>query len=788
MTTATPDFRARLQSALGAGYRLDRELGGGMSRVFVAHDVRLGRDVVVKVLPPEFAEGVSAERFEREVRFAARLQHPNIVPVLIAGTTDGLPYYMMPFVRGESLRHWLDNGFPDTRAAVRAIGDVARALVSAHGEGVIHRDIKPENILIADGIAVVTDFGIGKALDVARTHHPDASDGSLTQLGLALGTPAYMAPEQAAGDPHCDHRADLYSWGVVAYECLAGAHPFAGKRTSQAYIAAHMTERPVALSARNPSLAKSLVAIVTQCLAKDPDDRPQSAREIVDALDSALSSDSMRPAVGADTGEAIRDDPSIAVLPFVNLSADPENEYFSDGITEEIRNLLAQDHTLRVAARTSSFAFKGKPTDLRTIADYLHVGALLEGSIRRAGNRVRITAQLVNAADGYQLWSDRYDRELTDIFAVQDEIAKAIASTLRRALHGAVSETRPRNAESAPAAQRSRQLVVVPAAYDEYLKGRALIHRRGHNDGDVRSAMAHFRRALELDPGFAPALAGLAESYLWLCIFFVIPPTEAFAHVRRYTREALAIDSDLADAHYMMGEIAFWHEWDVRQCEEHLRRALAFDPSSPEALMLSARLHLVRGQRLEMHEAMEAAVRADPLGLGTRWNYIVLLCLAGAFDRAVAEADRLLTEAPFFDDARRWRGRARCMLGDVAGGLEDLKGTAAGSQPHAWLLGELAVAFGANGYHEDAARIRDDLVERSQHGWVPPTAVALAQLGAGNTDAAFQWFERAFQTRDFLCALLPFEPMFGLQMPGPHRSIIQDPRWIDLIRRVGMGT
>ena len=788
-----------------------------MARVFLARDLRLERTVVVKVLTPELADGFSAERFERELRVTARLLHPNIVPVLSAGSSGGLSYYTMPFIRGESLRARLVAGPVELRSALRLLGDVAHALAFAHGEGVLHRDIKPDNVLVADGIAVVTDFGIAKAISAAVAADPtrasrpalSVADGrdlrspALTQTGMSLGTPAYMAPEQVAGEPDIDARADLYAWGVMAYECLAGGHPF-GTRTAQGYIAAHLVESPLPLMQRNQAVPPSVDALIMRCLEKNRDQRPESARTIVDTLEGAFGGSDRAPHASSPASEppsasAARDHPSIAVLPFVNLSADPENEYFSEGIAEEIRNLLAHDPAVRVAARSASFGFKGKTIDPRAIAEQLQVRTLLEGTVRRDGNRVRISAQLVNAVDGYQLWSDRFEHEMTGIFAVQDRIAMAIATTLRRALSEASAaptpplETMPRTMvrfsrvrvpEKPPIPRPHKP--VIPEAYDEVLKGRYLNHRR-NSDADIRTAMTHFRRALELEPTFGAALAGLAESYLWLCIFFVLPPTEAFAHVRRYAHEALAADHILVDPVYLLGEIAFWHDWDVKECERYVRNGLAVDPNSPDTLMLAARLHLVLGRRAEMLEAMDAAVRADPVGYGTRWYYLVMLYLAGAFDRASAEADRMLAEAPDYHDARRWRGKARYLMGDVAGGLEDLEAAASAAAPHAWSLGELSIALSANGRREEAVRIRDELVERSERRWIPPTAIVLAEVALGNHDAALRWCERAFQTRDFLCVMLPFEGMFRVPLPGQTASIDEDPRWRELVQRVGMG-
>ncbi len=808
MSTSTLDFRERLQSALGPGYVLERELGGGgMSRVFVAHEVRLERDVVVKVLSPELAEGVSAERFERELRTVARLQHPNIVPVLAAGSNDGLTYYTMPFVRGESLRARLQSGSVTSRSAVRLVRDVAQALAYAHAEGVVHRDIKPENVLLFGEHAVVTDFGIAKALAAAeRGVRPEADSppalsaaegkdlrsSGLTSVGVALGTPAYMAPEQAAGDPGTDLRADVYAWAVVAYECLTGTHPFPGKRTSYEYIAAHMIERPVPIAERDQSIWAPLADLVMQCLEKNRDARPASARMLVDVLESAIGAGDAAaqarratPSAATALRVATQENPSIAVLPFINLSADPENEYFSDGITEEIRNLLAQDRALRVAARSSSFAFKGKPMNSRAIADQLSVRTVLEGSVRRVGNRVRIAAQLVNASDGFQLWSERFDRELTDIFAVQDEIASSIAATLRSTLHEGASGVVLPNAVPEPGpdpGRRTRQSANVEA-YDAYLKGRYLNHRRGEGH---REAIEQFQRALSLDPGFAPALVGLAESYLWLAISMVLPPTEAFTRTRRYAQEALAIDPALADAHCMLGEIAFWHEWDADGARRRVERALALEPRSADALQLSARLHAVGGRRDQAIADMNAAIAADPASLGMQWYAVVTAYLLGDYEDAIAAAEQVIAREPAYADGYRWRGKARCMTGDVEGALSDFQTAARLGHPLPWLPAETAAALCLTGRFDGARHIRDELLQRSERGWLPPSAIVVVEQALGNHDAAFRWLERAYETRDFLCVVLPLEGALLAVAAGQDARFIDDPRWHEFVRRVGM--
>jgi eukaryotic-like serine/threonine-protein kinase len=490
------DLRAQLQATLGDGYTLERELGGGgMSRVFVAREHALGRDVVVKVLSPELSADVSAERFTREIATAARLQQANIVPVLTAGTSGGIPYYIMPFVKGESLGALLGRGVTlPLHERVSVLRDVARALAYAHDEGVVHRDIKPDNILLSAGTAVVTDFGIAKAISAARTRDGTAeraSDGTLTQVGTSIGTPAYMAPEQAVGE-QVDQRADVYAWGVVAYELLCGAHPFAGKTGTAQLVAAHLTEVPRDLRERVPGIAPDLSALVMQCLAKTAAERPSTAAALLTRLDAVAVSGAINVSRAPRTrsswiralaavvvltvlvatafwltrarrdGAAVASTAasSIAVLPFADLSPDRSSAYLGDGVAETLINALSKVSGLTVSARTSAFSVRDKANDLRAIGKLLGVSAVLTGSIQRAGDQLRITARAVRIANDSILWSQTFDRPATDIFAMQDEVARAVVSALRLTM------------AAVPDASRDVGGTTNIAAYDAYLLGR----------------------------------------------------------------------------------------------------------------------------------------------------------------------------------------------------------------------------------------------------------------------------------------------------------------------------
>ena len=583
----------RDSSSVADRYTIERELGGGgMSRVFLAEETRLGRRVVIKVLSPELGAGVSADRFEREIRVAARLQHPHIVPLLAAGDVTGLPYYTMPYVAGASLRERMQAGPIPQHEAQSILRDVAKALAYAHRQGIVHRDIKPENVLLSEGTAMVADFGVARAIREATT----MADGTaITQMGTQIGTPGYMAPEQAAGDPDVDFRADLYAFGVMAYELLAGRHPFAERRTAHALIIAHMTETPAAITTHTTYVTPSAASIVMQCLGKDPTERPESASAVLAALES--TSESLPVHVTPPAPQLA----TVGVLPFANMSGDPDNEYFSDGITDDIIGALTQVRGLRVAARASAFSYKGKNEDLATIGRTLGVTTVLQGSVRKAGNKVRVTAQLMNARDGFQLWSERYDRSLDDIFAIQDEIARNIVEHMQSAL-GLKDETKS-------------ELVARPTddlqAYELFLRGREAVQQR--TPPSMRRGLEFFQQAVARDPKYARAHLGIAEAYIGLGVYQVIPAMEARAKAEAAIAKAESLRADLAALPYLRAQLKLYLRPDWPTAGDDLAEALRRDPDDALANVYMGYLCALLGDTAGCARWTSRAVARDPL-------------------------------------------------------------------------------------------------------------------------------------------------------------------------------
>ena len=748
------DLQQRLQDMLGAAYRVERELGGGgMSRVFLAEDVALNRRVVVKVLHPELAAGVSNERFRLEIQLAAALQHPHIVPVLASGDVDELPWFSMPYVEGQSLRARLDAGgalpIADTVAILR---DVAKGLAFAHGRGVVHRDVKPDNVLLAGRSAVVTDFGVAKALSSARHRSPG---GTLTTVGSSLGTPTYMAPEQAAADPGTDHRADLYAFGVMAYEMLAGAPPFHG-RSPQALLAAQMAERPRPITGLRPDTPPALAALVMRCLEKDPALRPQTADAIVAELESAPGTAAVGKA-GEMRGArftlvavaivtlvagwwALRQRPAatpsgevhaIAVLPFAN-SGNAEDEYFSDGMTDELTNALGKVAGLRVASRTSAFSFKGRSdVDVRDIGRTLGVGAVLEGTVRREGKRLRLSAQLTNTSDGLVVWSERFERDLADVFAVQDELAGAIVAALVPRLGS--------EAGRHVAARRTSDL----EAYDLYLRGRYHWHQRG--SASLLRAAELFERAIARDPGYAQAHAGLADALVLLPIYGRTPADSVLPIARREAERAVALDSTLPEAWTTLA-LVLKSSADWGGAEGALQRALALDPASSVARQWYGEVLTITGRVDSAVTMLADAARLDPASAIIAGEHGYMLALSGAGEAGIREARRAAALAPDLWIMHAFLGCTYLFAGVPGPAVPSLERALELERNSTLFTGILAYAYARTDRYADAWRVVKSL--ENEEGAVSPAALAVAYMAVGDTARGLDALERAATERD----------------------------------------
>ena len=577
--------QGRLQSSLAERYQIEHEVGrGGMATVYLAQDLRHHRPVALKVLHPELAMSLGSERFLREIQIAARLQHPHIVPLYDSGQAGELLYYVMPFIEGESLRQHLEkHGRLPLEDAVRIARAVASALDYAHRQKIVHRDIKPENVMLSEGEPMVTDFGIAKAVTAAVA-------GSLTQTGTAVGTPTYMSPEQAAGEAELDARSDIYSLGAMLYEMIGGAAPFVGP-TVQSIIAKLFTDPVAPLREHRSDVPEWLDSAVIKALAKRPDARYATAAQFAQALTWPTGTGTP-PELKA--GSAAK---SIAVLPFVNMSNDPENEYFSDGVAEDIINALTKIQSLRVASRTSAFAFKGKSEDIGEIGRKLKVGTVLEGSVRKAGSRLRVTAQLVSTADGNNLWSERYDRQLEDVFEIQDEIAGNIVKALRVVLTEGEKQA---IAKAAPTENVE--------AYDYYLRGRQYFHTFRRTGMQFSRRM--YERAIELDPGFALAYSGIADACAFLYMYWDGSKANLDA-ADSASRKALELDPELAEAHASRG-FALSLSRQYEPAREHFEKAIKLNPKLYEAHYLYARACFQEGKLEEAIKHYEEAARVRP--------------------------------------------------------------------------------------------------------------------------------------------------------------------------------
>jgi serine/threonine protein kinase/Tfp pilus assembly protein PilF len=607
------------EDAIAKSYRIDRELGrGGMATVYLGQDMRHNRRVAIKVLHPELGTSIGPDRFLREIELAARLNHPHIVPLYDSGNADGFLYYVMPVIEGETLRdRLLRDGQIPLDQSLQLVRGIAAALDYAHRQNVVHRDIKPENIMLQDGEAVVMDFGIGKAVS-------SAANDTLTQTGTVVGTPAYVSPEQAAGDNRIDGRSDQYSLACVLFEMLSGKKAFAGP-TAQSVISKRFTDPVPSLRAVYEKTPDEVENAMLKALAKDAADRFATTGEFARALMASHLTTPESTLQGASAAK------SIAVLPFTNMSADPEGDFFADGIADEIITALSKVKALRVVSRTSSFTFKGKNEDIREIGRKLQVSTILEGSIRKAGKRLRLNAQLVSTTDSSQLWAERYDRELEDVFAIQDEIASSIVAALRVVL----SEDEKKAIENVPTTNID--------AYEYYLRGRQFFHqhrRRAHE-----FARQLYERAIELDPGYALAHCGVADCCSFLYQYFDAS-AENLKKAESASRRALDLAPHLAEAHASRGlAVSLTGQFD--EAEKEFEEAMRLNPKSFEAAYFYARACAAQGKAREAANWYERALAVRPD------DFAALLLLAGMYSDLGQNEERIRAVRRSYDAARK---------------------------------------------------------------------------------------------------------------------------------------
>ena len=773
------DVPAELAAAIAGRYRIQRELGGGsVSRVFLADEVGLERPVVIKVLPPELAATTSGERFRREIQLAAQLQHPHIVPLLSADAGGRLLYYVMPFVAGESLRARLGReGALPIRDAARIWRDLLEALAYAHARGVVHRDIKPGNILMSGGQnAVVADFGIARAIEAA-------GEADVTGPGVAIGTPAYMAPEQLDGLSAADHLADLYAAALVMYEMVEGRLPFAGASPRDVALA-RLTEPPPPIG--RADCPPGLAAIVLRCLARNPGARPASADAVLAALDHLSASPAAAPAraprrrlavvglgavliaggilgaryLGRARGgaPAATATPSLAVLPLSNLSPDAGDAALADGMTEELIAVLSQGRALCVVASTSVRALRSRQLDVRQIADSLQVSHVLEGGLQKVGSRLRMQVRLVDARDGSTRWSETYDREMGDIFAIEDDIARAVAGELDLQLGGRGVARSPRPPSTSSV-----------AAYEWYLRARQNALLRSAEG--VGQGIDYLQRAIAIDSGFAAAHAALVWLYLNRAGDAPGDHRAWFSRAEAEALKAISLNDSLADGYSALG----WARLalGLPSAEAALQRAVRIDPAVYRGYEGLARFYMIARRPAEQLAAAQRGLAVDPFSVGALREMALALSANHRCDEALTLLRPLKDLHPPAAVAGVIRGQCYAMKQMWPEAIAELR-WAMNTGEARTAPGLLGFALARSGRTAEAREMLSDLLagRRQSHG---AFGVALVYAGFRNYDSAFAWLEKASRDRSIRDYIA--EPLF--------EDLQRDPRFDGLLMGKG---
>jgi serine/threonine-protein kinase len=732
-------------------YKITEKLGeGGMGVVYKAEDTKLKRLVAIKFLPRQIAANeVERERFKIEAQAAAALNHPNIATIHAIEEVDDEMFIVMEYIDGQELKKKVVGEGLSVASIIDLATQIAQGLQAAHEKGIVHRDIKPANIMItAKGQVKIMDFGLAKM-----------GQGSLlTKIGQTMGTIAYMSPEQARGD-ELDQRTDIWSFGVVMYEMLTGQLPFKGFY-EQAVIYSILHDDPIPTLKLKPELPAGLIGVVEMALQKNPEQRYQQMSELLADL-KLPSPQLLSKIIPAEEKQIL----SIVVLPLSDLSPQKDQEYFCDGLTDELIDALAKIEGWRVVSRTSAFAFKGKVSDIRAIGEQLSVSHAVEGSVRKAGNRLRITAQLINVKDGFQLWSEKYDRDLDDVFAIQDDIAGSIVNKLKIKL------------TDGQKAQIVKHYTANLEAYNLYLKARFHLNKR--TEEGLRMGVKHCEEAIALDPAYDQAHAGLADGFILLGFQGFMPPQEAMPKAKAAAEKALALNDRLAEAHTSLACIHAVYERKWQESEKAFRRAIELNPNSVIAHHWYAIWCLLPAGKFERClEEYRKAQELDPLSLvlsaGIGWQFY----FARDYDRAIEALNKTLDLDGNFIFARDVLGQAYEQKGMYDEAIEQIEKAAALSNRRTLSLGGLGHAYALAGKRDAAQKILDELLDLSKQKYVSAYDLALIYAGLGENEQALEWLEKADEQRNGWLNFLLVEPRFD--------ALRSEAKFAELVKKVGL--
>ena len=779
-------------------YQIIEELGkGGMGKVYKAYDEEIKEKVALKLIKPEIAEdNTTVERFRNELKFARKIRHKNVCQMYDLNKEEGSYYITMEYVSGEDLKSFIRRSRRlNIGTAILIAKQVCEGLIEAHKLGVVHRDLKPQNVMIdKDGNARIMDFGIARLLDAK----------GITDSGLMIGTPEYMSPEQVEGK-EADYRTDIYSLGIILYEMVTGQVPFEGE-TPISIAMQQINKAPFDPKEVNPQVPEDMSQVILKCVEKKRKNRYQNAKELLSELVKIEKSiptterelPKAKPATSKEMTQkssfklvfpflivlalvfvgfafwkfVLQKDaaadlarlPSIAVLPFTDLSPQKDQEYLCDGLAEELINSMSNIQDLRVVARTSAFSFKGKEFDVRDIGKKLDVETVLEGSVRKSGEKLRITVQLIDVEDGYQLWAERYDRAMDDVFKIQDEITLAILNKLRVKLLGG---------ERAKLGKRQTEDT---EAYNLYLKGRYYWNKR--NEKEIKIGIRYFQQAIEKDPSYSVAYTGLADCYNVLGFYCAIPPEEAFTKAEASALKALEIDDTLAEAHTSLAYSRLYYEWDWSSAEKEFKIALKLNPTYATTHHWYAEYLAARGWLDEAIKEKKRASQLDPLSMIINTTVGWIYYFDRNYDDAIEQIKETLKIDENFVPAHFWLGQAYEQKGMFQEAIVEFQKAVTLSRGSSYTQASLAHAHALAGERDKAVELLDRLLELSKDEYISSYDIAEVYVGLGEKDLAFDWLQKAFKEKSRALVFLKVEPRLD-----PLRS---DERFSALLKRLNL--